>query len=202
MEENHFKQWEGISKAYNSYVDAHIFLGWNLLHKGDHKRALEHITAAGEFPENMMVAKPYRGGRSGQVHYFIGIVNEAMGKNELAREQFQLSVEGRQQSGLNENHFFRALSLEKLGDNDEAQEIFEGLISLGRERLQSTEADFFAKFGEKETPDDKLSNAYYLLGLGYLGKKINAEAEKMFKEAVRLNINHVWAAKYLSEVQN
>ena len=29
LEENHFKQWEGISKAYNSYVDAHIFLGWS-----------------------------------------------------------------------------------------------------------------------------------------------------------------------------
>jgi len=88
------------------------------------------------------------------------------------------------------------------GKSREAQEIFDGLISLGKQRLQSTEADFFAKFGERETPDDKLSNAYYLIGLGYMGKKMESEAAKMFTEAVRLNINHVWAAKYLSEIQN
>lgn len=199
LDENHFKQWEGISKAYNSYVDAHIILGWKLLQKGDHEKALKHMMAAGEFPENMMVAKPYRGGRTGQVHYFTGLVYEAMDKAELANEQFKMCVGERESLGLNENHFYKALAMEKLGDEKRAQEIFEGLISLGNERLRSTEADFFAKFGEKETPDDKLSNAYYLIGLGQKGKGLNMEAELMFKESVRLNINHVWAAKYLSE---
>ncbi len=199
--DNYFKQWEGVSKAYNSYVDAHLFTGWNLMHEGDFKGALEHMKTAREFPDNMMVAEPYRGGRSGQVHYLTGEVFEELGKTDLAREQFQLCVEERQHSGLNENYFYRALSLKKLGYGEKAQEIFDGLISLGEARLHSTEADFFAKFGEKETPDDKLSNAYYLLGLGYMGKQMDGEAEKMFTEAVRLNINHVWAAKYLSEIQ-
>lgn len=201
LEENYFKQWEGVSKAYSSYVDAHLFTGWILMHNEAYEEALKHMQAAGKFPENMMVAKPYRGGRSGQVYYFIGNLYEAMGKAGLAREQFQLCVSQRQHSGFNEEYFYRALAMEKLGDSEEARSIFEALISLGKERLQSTEADFFAKFGEKETTDDKLSNAYYLVGLGYMGKKMDGEAEKMFKEAVRLNINHVWAAKYLSEIQ-
>ena len=200
MTENRFKQWEGISKAYNSYVDSHLFLGLEMMQSGNYNGALEHMEAAGEFPENMMVAKPYRGGRSGQVHYFKGILFEAMGETDLARGQYQLCINERQRSGLNENHFYRALSLKKLGDKNEALKIFEGLISLGNERLKSTEADFFAKFGERETPDDKLSNAYYLLGLGYLGKEMNKEADNMFREAVSLNINHVWAAKYLNEL--
>jgi tetratricopeptide (TPR) repeat protein len=147
----------------------------------------------------MMVAKPYRGGRAGQVHYFKGILYETMDDTDLAHEQYQSCVNIRQGFELNENHFYRALSLEKLGDKNEAMEIFEGLISLGNARLHSTEADFFAKFGERETADDKLSNAYFLLGLGYQGKQMKKEADQMFDKAVSLNINHVWAAKYLNE---
>jgi tetratricopeptide (TPR) repeat protein len=157
------------------------------------------LEAAGEYPVNMMVAKPYRGGRSGQVYYFKGVLFEAMGEADLAHDQFRLSVNERRRFGLNENHFYTALALEKLGERNAAMEIFDGLISLGNKRLQSTEADFFAKFGERETVDDKLSYAYYLLGLGYLGKQMNKEADNMFKKAVSLNINHVWATKYLNE---
>jgi hypothetical protein len=64
LNENHFKQWEGISKAYNSFVDAHLFLGLEMMRSGDLQGALVHMNAAGEYPKNMMVAKPYRGGRS------------------------------------------------------------------------------------------------------------------------------------------
>jgi tetratricopeptide (TPR) repeat protein len=200
LEENTFKQWEGISKAYNSYVDAHLFLGWDLLHQGNYNQALSHMELAGQFPENMMVAKPYRGGRSGQVYYFTGLVYEANGEEKKAEEYFKLCLEERQSLNLNENHYFKALALEKLGMEEEATKIYDQLIELGNRRLKSTEPDFFAKFGEQETQDDKLSNAYYLLGLGYAGKKQDKEAEKMFAQAVKLNINHIWAARYLSEL--
>jgi len=201
LEENHFKQWEGISKAYNSFVDAHLFVGWNLLREGNNEAALNQMRKADEFPENMMVARPYRGGRSVQVYYFTGLVYEALGRDDLAGEQFRLSVKERQRSGLNENYFYKALSMKKLGDTNGADEIFDGLIKLGNDRLKSEDADFFAKFGEQETRDDKLSNAYYLIGLGYLGKGKIPEAKNNFSEAARLNLNHVWANWYLSEIQ-
>ena len=131
---------------------------------------------------------------------FIGTVYETMGKKEMARDHYQLCTTERQNPELDENHFYKALGFEKLGMDEEAEDIFDGLISLGKKRIQFTDANFFAKFGERETPDDKLSNAYYLLGLGYMGKKMNEDAALMFTEAVRLNINHVWAAKYLSQI--
>jgi hypothetical protein len=37
------------------------------------------------------------------------------------------------------------------------------------------------------------------MGLGYLGKEMQKEAKQEFSEAVRLNINHIWANKYLSD---
>ncbi len=202
VENNRFKQWEGISKAYNSYVDAHLFLGLEELRKGHPDEALAHMISAGEFPGNMMVAKPYRGGRSGEVDYFTGMVLEAMGKKKQAGESYRACVEERLDSRLDETHYYKALALRKLGMEKEAVEIFDGLITLGKQSLESTRPDFFAKFGERETPDDMKSGACYLIGLGYMGNNRNRDATAMFGEAVRLNINNVWAAKYLEQLQN
>jgi tetratricopeptide (TPR) repeat protein len=197
---NHFKQWEGISKAYNSYVDAHLILGQDLADKGEHAKALDHVRAAGEFPSNMMVAKPYRGGRSCEVLYNTGRVYEAMGRKKQARENYQMCMDERLNQSLDETHFYRALALEKLGRQQEADEIFDGLVSLGRQRLESTRPDFFAKFGERETEEDRRSEAHYLMGLGYLGKKMEDKAREMFTAAVDLNINHLWAGQYLANL--
>jgi tetratricopeptide (TPR) repeat protein len=92
--------------------------------------------------------------------------------------------------------------LNRLGRTDEAAEVFDGLIELGKQRLDVPDIDFFAKFGERETPDDRKSEAHYLIGLGYLGKGLDQEARQEFAEAVRLNINHIWAAEYLRELRN
>lgn len=102
---------------------------------------------------------------------------------------------------LDENYYYRACGLLKGGRIQEAEEIFDQLISLGERRLNSTDPDFFAKFGERETLEDKQSDAYYLMALGYMGKGMDQKAEAMFKEAVKLNINHVWAARYLSQMK-
>ena len=201
IEANHFKQWEGISKAYNSYVDAHLFLGLEYLEKEQYAAALEHMQKAGEFPAGMMVARPYRDGRAGQVYYHTGLVYESMGKDKLAMENYRFCVEERLSPTLDDAHFYKALALEKLGRKEEAKAIFDGLVSLGQKRLDFTQPDFFAKFGERETPDDRLSEAYFLMGMGYMGKKSGTQAKEMFAEAVRLNINHVWAAHYLTEIQ-
>jgi len=102
-----------------------------------------------------MVAEPYRGGRSAQVHYFIGTAYEKLGEPEKAKDHYTKAAMKRQHLGLSEIHFYRALALDKLQQNEEAGEIFEGLIRLGRSRLENPEEDFFAKFGEKQTADDK-----------------------------------------------
>jgi tetratricopeptide (TPR) repeat protein len=149
----------------------------------------------------MMVAKPYRGGRLAEVHYFTGKVYEAMGKKKLASKSYASCVEERQNLQLNKDYYYLARGLEQTGQKKEAEEIFNRLIALGERRLSSSRADFFAKFGERETPEDKRSEAYYLMGLGYMGKGMKQKAEEMFSESVKLNINHVWAAKYLSEMQ-
>jgi tetratricopeptide (TPR) repeat protein len=198
---NYFRQWEGVSKAYSSYVDAHLLRGWDRFQEGRVEEALEDYLAALEYPSNMMVAEPYRGGRSAEVHYFIGTAYEKMGDLEKAEDHYREAATKRQQQGLSEIHFYKALALKKLEKNEEAGEIFEGLIRLGRARLQNPEEDFFAKFGERQTADDQKADAYFLVGLGYLGQGENMSAEKEFTEAVKLNLNHIWAAALLSQIK-
>ena len=201
LNDNYFKQWEGISKAYDSYVDAHLMKGMEHFNAGRYDQALNYFSGALQFPENMMVAEPYRGGRLCEVYFHIGTVYEMIGEQEKARKSFEKSVARRQNPQLSDSHYYRAKALQKLGKEGEAMDIFEGLIDLGKSRIESPEVDFFAKFGEQQTPDDEKADAYYLLGLGYLGKGLISEAKQEFESAVRLNINHVWAAAYLNQLR-
>ena len=56
---------------------------------------------------------------------------------------------------------------------------------------------FFAKFGEQQSDDARRAGLHYLLGLGYLGKGEKAPAHAEFEKAQELDINHVWAARYV-----
>ncbi len=196
---NYFKQWEGVSKAYNSFVDAHLLRGLNHYQSKNYDNALKDFIAAGDFPSNMMVAKPYRGGRLAQVNYYTGSAYEALGKTGKAKDQYLQCVHSRQYHDFSDNHYYQGLALQKLGRDKEAIEIFDGLVSQSKKRINSAEVDFFAKFGERQTSEDRLADAFYLLGLGYLGKDLKAKAAEAFSESVRLNLNHVWATYFSSK---
>lgn len=201
-ENNYFRQWEGVSKAYASYVDAYLLRGLNHFNGGKYDQALQDFLKAMEYPDNMMVAEPYRGGRSSQVHYFIGTAYEELGDLESANKHYQKSVNKKQDKELSEIHYYKALSLAKLSRKDEAKRIFNGLIRIGENRLGHSEEDFFAKFGEKQTPDDKKADAYFLMGLGNLGNGDLESAKKDLAQAVELNINHIWAAALLTQLNS
>ena len=40
------------------------------------------------------------------------------------------------------------------------------------------------------------------MGLGYLGQGDRISAENEFAEALRLNLNHIWAAALLSQIKD
>lgn len=196
-----FPQWEGVDKMYGSYLNACLLRGYGHLRAGRYKEALNDGFTAQKYPENMMVAEEYRGGRACEAYYFVGLVYEKMGNLKNAREAWTKAVNLRQNDQLSDIYFYKAMCLKKLGKTDEAGKIFNGLISYGKERLEREEIDFFAKFGERLTPDDRKADAHYLIGLGYLGKDMQQEAKKEFSDAEKLNMNHIWAKEYLSRLQ-
>ena len=79
----------------------------------------------------------------------------------------------------------------KLNQTDLVEEIFDGLIQTGRQRLSERQTgDFFAKFGEGQTSEARKASAHYTLGLGYLGKGQSEAAKAEFEKAVELNVSH------------
>ncbi|MHC4530658.1 MAG: DUF5107 domain-containing protein [Planctomycetota bacterium] len=198
---NFFRQWEGISKAYGSFVDAHLLRGLRNYNAKRYDKALEDYLTALKFPKNINIAKPYSGGRSCQGYYFVGTAYEAMGDTQKAMQAYQQAVDQRQSSRLSEDYYYRALALGKVGRQAEAEKIFDDLIKLGRDRLKGSAMDFFAKFGERQTNEDRLADAHYLLGLGLLGNGQNQKAKEQFAKAVDLNINHLWATTELAQIK-
>ena len=45
------------------------------------------------------------------------------------------------------------------------------------------------------------ASAHYILGLGYLGKGQNEDARIEFEKAVELNVSHIWARVWLTEMK-
>ncbi len=196
-----FPQWEGVDKLFGSWLNAHLLKGYHYLLAGHTKEALIEGLSALKYPENMMVAREYRGGRACEVYYFVGTVYEKTGNLKKAKEAWNTAISLRQEDQLSDIYFYKAMCLKKLGKTEESNAIFESLISLGKASMEKEEVDFFAKFGERITPDDRRADAHYLIGLGYLGKDLIAEAKQEFAEAVKYNSNHIWANEYLSQLR-
>jgi tetratricopeptide (TPR) repeat protein len=185
----HFRNWEGSSQIHNVYVDACLAHGQYLAAEKP-REALREYEAALEYPENLEVGRARRAPRTAQIQYLIGTAHEALGDAAAAKAAFEKAAAGRDR-GASESSYFHALALQKLGRADEAKPIFERLVKAGEEQLaQGETADYFAKFGEKQSERVCKANAHYLIGLGQLG--LGAKA----KQALALHPAHLGANAY------
>jgi tetratricopeptide (TPR) repeat protein len=98
--------------------------------------------------------------------------------------------------------FYRALALGKLGDKDKAAEAFQTLVTSGQAMLtEGTAVNDFAKFGERTSKDVDQARAHYVIGLGYVGLGKTEEAKSEFAQAMKLDVNQMWAAYQLSTLK-
>jgi tetratricopeptide (TPR) repeat protein len=194
----HFYVWEGGVTIHGAYVNSHLLRGMNHFKAKQYNEALKDYQAALEYPKNLGMAKPYRGGRACQVYYFIATAYEALGDTEKAREAYEKSVNAKQRQAWSYLRYYQALSFQKLGRRDKANEILDGLIAFA---TAEAAVDFFAKFGEKEPPKFRRANNNYLLGLAHLAKGATTEALAKFEKVIQLNPNHLWAAIQLSQIK-
>ncbi len=196
LQNHHFHVWEGGGRIHDVYVDAHLLQGHQYFSSKDYERALKSYLRALEYPENLEVGRPVRGGGEPKVNYFVGTAYEALDEKSKARGYFKKSVS--EKRGWSELSFYQGMSYLRLGLEEEARLMFDGLMQFAQERLQVTaDMDFFAKFGERQSAANRRAEAYYLLGLSLLGKSEKGKAKAEFENALELNINHIWAKHYL-----
>jgi tetratricopeptide (TPR) repeat protein len=198
LQNHQFHVWEGGGRIHSVYVDAHLLRGLKSYSSGDYENALNSFLSALEYPENLQVGRPVRGGGEPRVHYFVGLAYEGLGKKAKARECYEKAVT--QERSGSELSYYQGMSFQKLGRKKDASRLFEGLKRFVQNRLEGmAEMDFFAKFGEKQSADIQRAQAFYLLGLSYLGMEDREKAKSEFEKALELNINHLWAKHYLSK---
>jgi hypothetical protein len=202
LENHHFRLWEGGTGVHDVYADALLLRGRQSLKSAKYAAARKDFEAALEYPERFETAKARRGqGRLAEVHYFLGVVSEAEGHADQSRRHFEQSAASPAASP--EMRYYQGLAARKLGQDAKATRLFDDLIRMGQERLLAAgELDFFAKFGTRQSPAVRKADAYWLVGLGLLGKGQLAEARKQFAAAVQSHASHLGARVMLATTQD
>ena len=110
--------------------------GLELVKAKELARARAFFEAAAEFPLNLEAKKYYASGRSCEVFYHQGVIYEAAGELAKAREAFEKAVAERQYyHSYGAPHYYRGQANKKLGRSEEADPLFEALITRGTREL-------------------------------------------------------------------
>lgn len=199
LTKRHFNKWEGGGRIHDVYVDAYLLRGKQKLDERKYARAMDDFNAALEYPANLEVGKPEFDEKVLRIWYVIAIASEKLGDTEKATQYCQKIIAHK--TGTPELQYFQALAHLKLGDHDKAIELFSGLIKTGNDRLlDGSSEDFFAKFGEKQSRNNRLANSHYIIALGYLGTSQIEKAKTHLTKSLDLNINHLWAKVMLADL--
>lgn len=183
----HFR--EGSSRVRDINVDAKLLYGRKLLAWKKYDEALQQFLSA----VDQQSAARKEDSRSPQINYFIGLAYEALGKKKEAKSYFTLSTEQKVEPS-DYVGYYQGLSFQKLGNKERAAANFNSLITEGENRInKGSDIDFFAKFGEREAENVRLSNAYLLKGLGYKGLGDSNATVENLKKAVGLYTGNLYA---------
>jgi tetratricopeptide (TPR) repeat protein len=200
-----FNVWEGGARfsVFDYWTDAHLLRGHENFAAKKYTEALADYQAAIDFPATLQVAKTRRGGRVAEVSYWIATAYEALGDQEKAKTSFQESAAESPRAGQDDVlpssdrsvlSFYRALSLKKLGDSDKAAAVFQQLVASGNNSLdRGSSADFFSKFGERQSQLSRVASAHYIVGLGRLGLGETQKAKDQFNQALKTKPDHLGA---------
>jgi tetratricopeptide (TPR) repeat protein len=199
---HHFHTWEGGGEVHNVYIDAFLLRGRQFLADKQYQKALDDFKTASEYPQNLEVARPTNDPHAAQVNYFIATALQTLGDEKQAAEYYEKAAYQQSTEQWPQARYYQGLSLVKLGQKQKAEKIFAELITTGQKMLtEKVSMDFFAKFGQRETQNARLASGHYIIGLGHLGSGQTQQAKHHFQEALKLNINHLWAKIELSDLE-
>ncbi|OGO30679.1 MAG: DUF5107 domain-containing protein [Chloroflexi bacterium RBG_16_54_18] len=204
-----FHPWEGgEGKTTGQYVTSLVEMGKSALVRGDYAVALEFLEHAQAYPDNLGEGK-LAGAQENHIHYYFGQVYEAMGKKELAREHFEKAASGLTEptSALYYNDqppemiYYQGLARRSLGQEDEAECIFQKLVEYGRNHWHDeVQVDYFAVslpdflVFEQDLGLLNKIHCHYMMALGYTGLTEREQAEQQFEQVLALDACHLGAA--------
>jgi tetratricopeptide (TPR) repeat protein len=196
------------------WTDAHILRGRKQLAGKHPKEALADFESALAIPTNLPSEGVEVGIREPEVEYWIGTAYAALGDQAQAKKHWQKScatkLEPRQPerpasgslSPGDIQSYYRALSLRKLGQTEQASTMLRNLVSAANRVLQQGPAklNLSLSLDKLRSQRSALAKAHYAAGLGYLGLNEKQNAKKELDEALKASPDNVGAQSALSEL--
>lgn len=198
LRSHHFHVWEGGGEIHGLWVEANLAEGRKRLDGGDFRGAYETFMNALSYPVNLDVGPPSSGPGSPKIYFFIGQAQSALGQKDEAVSAYQKAAAF--PAGLNEQAYYAASALSRLGRTVEARARFEELVRGSREALSAAPAvDFFEKFGERQSARTRLADLHFLAGLGLLGLGREKDAQAEFEQVKAANPGHLEVRSFLKK---
>lgn len=207
-----FHPWEGgEGKVVCQFLICHIELAKIALSEGNNECTLQLLEAINTYPNNLREGKLY-GTQENDIHYLQGCAYQAMGLTPKATEKFLQATKGSSEptqpvfynDPQPDKIFYQGLAWLKLGNDYNAQEIFNKLIGFGKQHLNDKiEIDYFAVslpdllVFDQDLDMKNTIHCYYMIGLGLLGLGKTEEVKKNLQKVSTSNINHQGAAIHL-----
>lgn len=194
LNSHHFRTWEGGRGIYWRYVDAHTLKARELMDGKKYKAAVAELEKALLYPENLEVGKPTHDEKNAMIYYYIGNAYDQMGNAKQAKANYQKSAASNNGPGMDDLLYFQGKSLEKLGQEDKAKELFDKLIAKGAALREGGSDNALIAVEESSSGDRKaISQAYYIEALGNLGLGNLDKAHNQFESAIKEYKNNLWA---------
>ncbi|MCR5724775.1 MAG: DUF5107 domain-containing protein [Treponema sp.] len=213
LEKTKFHPWEGgEGRVTAQYVTTLRAIAQDKARNGKVEEAISLLNKALIYPENLGEGK-LEGTKNNDVHYELGTLLQAAGKEEEAAAEFQLATAGdRNPAGVlyyNDQPadmiLYQGLALQKLGDETAAKACFHSLIDYGEtHQFDTMKIDFFAvslpdlQIFEDDLDKKNKVHCSYLQGLGWYGLGEYKKAAAYLTAAVKDAPCHQKALELLS----
>jgi tetratricopeptide (TPR) repeat protein len=217
LTKRNFHPWEGgEGKVTGQYVQCRIGLALQALKTGAYDNALDHLSAAEQYPENLGEGKLY-GARENDIYFWKGVAFDKLGVPPRAKACWKIAAQGSADPApaifYNDQPpdkiLYKGLALLRLGKTDDAHAIFNTLIDYGKSHYNDRiRMDYFAvSLPDLLIWDDDLDrrnriHCVYMTGLGHLGMGQWDAAEKAFGEVLKEDCSHQGAYAALKLIQD
>lgn len=197
--------WEGgEGKAPAQYTLALLELAKKALSEKQYQEAEQLLQQALVYPENLGEGK-LEGSKDNHIHYYLGIVYEAMGEEEKAKEQYRLASTGSNEvAGMmyyNDQPadmiLYQGLALYRLGEKAAGNARLYKLIDFGEQHMEDkVTIDYFAvslpdlMIYQEDFCMKNKAHCYYIIGLGRLGLGDRDKAREAFEQTLELDPSH------------
>ena len=192
---------EHIDDLHDIYVDVCQLISFQAWDAGDDDKALKYQLLSAEYPDNQGYAHLEYYGRDAQIYYYIGFAYERLGEAEKAKEWYSRAA------GIDVNDqdalylFEKGRSLEKLGRDREASQLYKYALDCGRSQVTNYYNTFFESFGRGPYEQDINTIAYLTQGMALKGLGRNGKSQRMFRKALEERNDNVWANYYLGNLK-